>query len=200
MRNLFSVLTKTIDNLRTQLNDTQNELEQTTNKYLDLYDGVAEQSVENVEYNDNKRVLIDLFKSYGDYSAAQERSYSDMSPILKDYFETSKFDDNYGWLKPTGEFIPVEFGDHQKYAQTVITDNGWDNEYWDWHKMSGNLSHIEADYLVYEKGWVLMHNPAQGLANPTIGNKSLTKAQREFLFDYYSKRNKIDLANKYFLE
>lgn len=121
---LFSIFTNTINNLRTKLEDAQQELKETTNKYLDLFDGISSRSIDDVEYEDNKSVLIELFKSYGDYHAAKERSYNDMSPMLKDYFETSKFDDNYGWLKPTGEFIPVEFGDHLDFAKQVLV---WQN-------------------------------------------------------------------------
>lgn len=40
-----------------------------------------------------------------------------------------------------------------------------------------------------------------GMARPTISEtKPLTKAQREFLFDYYSKRARSDLADQYLEE
>ena len=51
------------------------------------------------------------------------------------------------------------------------------------------------DYLV-ERGWVLMHNISQGLAFPTRNPlKPYTKAQKEFLYDYYIERGKEAEAN-----
>ncbi|MFR5150272.1 MAG: hypothetical protein ACLTER_12575 [Ruminococcus sp.] len=41
-----------------------------------------------------------------------------------------------------------------------------------------------ADYLV-RRGWVLLHNPQQGIAIPTRDiTREYTKAQKEFLYDY----------------
>ena len=47
-------------------------------------------------------------------------------------------------------------------------------------------------------GRVLLDNPGLGLARPTSSDtRPMTKAQREFLFDYYTERNRPDLAKKY---
>lgn len=41
-----------------------------------------------------------------------------------------------------------------------------------------------------ERGWVLLHNPSRGIAFPTKNPvKEYTKAQREFLYDYYMERD-----------
>ncbi|MFR3947481.1 MAG: hypothetical protein ACLTZM_10595 [Ruminococcus sp.] len=46
-----------------------------------------------------------------------------------------------------------------------------------------------ADYLV-RRGWVLLHNPQQGIAIPTRDiTREYTKAQKEFLYDYYMERD-----------
>ncbi len=52
------------------------------------------------------------------------------------------------------------------------------------------------DYLA-ERGWVLLHNPSQGIAEPTRTlRRNYTKAQKEFLYDYYMERNKENKANE----
>ena len=52
-----------------------------------------------------------------------------------------------------------------------------------------------ADYLV-RRGWVLLHNPQQGIAIPTRDiTREYTKAQKEFLYDYYMERDCKKEAN-----
>ena len=51
------------------------------------------------------------------------------------------------------------------------------------------------DWLV-ERGWVLLHNPSRGIAFPTKNPvKEYTKAQKEFLYDYYMERDCKKEAN-----
>ena len=51
------------------------------------------------------------------------------------------------------------------------------------------------DYLI-RRGWVLLHNPSQGIAIPTRDfSREYTKAQKEFLYDYYMERNCKKEAN-----
>ena len=51
------------------------------------------------------------------------------------------------------------------------------------------------DWLV-ERGWILLHNPSQGIAFPTKNPvKRYTKAQQDFLYDYYMERGKEKEAN-----
>ena len=83
--------------------------------------------------------------------------------------------DDYGWLHPNGTFYPVDFGEHE--------------------------DHSYGDFLVYRKNFCLLDNPAQGLARVTCNPaKNRTKAQKEFLFDYYTKRNHPEIAKLYFDE
>mgnify|MGYP002508485444 CR=1 FL=1 len=52
------------------------------------------------------------------------------------------------------------------------------------------------DVLVFKLGWVLIDSPGQGLGHHTCNPaKEMTKAQKEFLFDYYTKRNRSKEAN-----
>lgn len=99
-------------------------------------------------------------------------------------------DDDYGWLAPDGTFYPVEFAEHQSWA---------------WKKLK-DLKAIEGHELntgrcgdkLVDMGWALLHNPGMGTAFVTSSDtKPLTKRQKEFLFDYYTKRNKHEKARAY---
>ena len=102
---------------------------------------------------------------------------------------------DYGWLEPSGTFHLVEWGEHEEWACEQVKLKNWFEE-WVLHGTSS--LHSFGDFLVYRRGWVLLHNPAHGLAIPTASDtKPLTKAQREFLFDYYTERDRPDMAKKY---
>jgi hypothetical protein len=68
-------------------------------------------------------------------------------------------------------------------------------------KWSENVScdsTYHTDYLIEALGFVLLHNPTQGLARVEISKtKNLTKKQKEFLFDYYTKRNEHEKAKEW---
>lgn len=52
-----------------------------------------------------------------------------------------------------------------------------------------------------EHGWILLHSPSQGIAVPTRNPlKRYTKAQQEFLYDYYMERGKEKEANAVYEE
>lgn len=52
------------------------------------------------------------------------------------------------------------------------------------------------DFLT-DRGWVLLHNPSQGIAIPTTSpGKRYTKAQKEFLYQYFIDRNCEKEANE----
>lgn len=94
----------------------------------------------------------------------------------------------YGWLEPDGTFHAVDFGDHFKWA--------WDKA----RELTGQryLSSDQADQTLFGLGWVLLHNPTMGTGRVQQGpDHLLTQEQREFLADYYMKRDKIEEAQKY---
>lgn len=66
-------------------------------------------------------------------------------------------------------------------------------------KESEEQKHIvNGDVLVYKLNWVLLDNPAQGVARVTRDiSKRLTKPQKEFLYDYYMKRNCVREAKEF---
>ena len=85
--------------------------------------------------------------------------------------------DPYGFFSPDGEFYPIEYGCHNEFAIKWCKEHGIraDDDY-------------PLDYLIQERGWVLMHNPGLGQPFPTMSEtKPLTKAQREAMYDYYVK-------------
>ena len=97
--------------------------------------------------------------------------------------------DDYGWLEPSGKFHEVPFGEHQGWAWKKALELGFSGEAFD-RGLGGDV--------LLEHGWVLLDNPGLGLARPTSSDtRPMTKAQREFLFDYYTERNRPDLAKKY---
>lgn len=106
--------------------------------------------------------------------------------------EREGFTDNYGWLAPDGTFTPVEWGEHQGWAFKKAKELGYVTTARDYSKGGDILT---------EHGWVLLHNPGLGIASVTRNERRhLTKAQREFLFDYYTDRGLNNLAKKYIEE
>ncbi len=100
----------------------------------------------------------------------------------------------YGFISLDGEFRPVEWGDHERYAGDYIrAHDGWE-------AVLKNDTDTGTDYLVLVKGWLLLHNPQQGKPILTSGDKPMTKAQRETLFDYYTKYGMKKEANALYEE
>lgn len=98
--------------------------------------------------------------------------------------------EDYGWLEPSGKFHAVEWGDHQKWAYEYLKSKVKKEEYLKLPRL------YEAGDVLTKEGWVLLHNPSQGIAIATKDSgKDYTKAQKEFLFDYYIERNCEKEAN-----
>lgn len=111
--------------------------------------------------------------------------------------------EDYGWLAPDGTFHEVEWGNHQEWANNYLKEHLSEEEQKaalieinvSGMTKSGTDIMGAADYLV-RRGWVLLHNPSQGIAIPTRNPmKRYTKAQKEFLYDYYMERGKEKEAN-----
>lgn len=111
--------------------------------------------------------------------------------------------EDYGWLEPDGTFHAVEWGNHQEWANDYLDKNLTQEERFA-AMVEINASGMvksspdvigAADYLV-RRGWVLLHNPQQGIAIPTRDiAREYTKAQKEFLYDYYMERDCKEEAN-----
>lgn len=116
--------------------------------------------------------------------------------------------EDYGWLAPDGTFYEVEWGNHQEWANNYLKEHLSEEEQKaalieinvSGMTKSGTDIMGAADYLV-RRGWVLLHNPSQGIAVPTRNPlKRYTKAQQEFLYDYYMERGKEKEANAVYEE
>lgn len=106
--------------------------------------------------------------------------------------------EDYGWLAPDGNFYGVEWGNHQEWAQNYIEEHFpevADDSEVDM-QVKCNVGLIGAGDWLVERGWILLHNPSQGIAFPTKNPvKRYTKAQQDFLYDYYMEREKEKEAN-----
>lgn len=132
---------------------------------------------------------------------------SETNPMLSSYLARmlDDTDDDYGWLAPDGTFYPVPWGEHSKWAQEYLeehfpyTDN--QNLYHDTTSDGSNRFLHDKDVLIYKLHWILLDNPAQGQAiivrDPAW---KLTTKQKDFLFDYLTKRNRHSEANQLYQE
>lgn len=100
----------------------------------------------------------------------------------------------YGFIAPDGTLYEVPWADHERFAGDYIrAHDGWES-------ILENDVHTGTDYLVLVKGWLLLHNPSQGKPILTQGDRPMTKAQRESLFDYYTKYGMKKEANALYEE
>ena len=101
----------------------------------------------------------------------------------------------WGWLSPTGEFTEGDFGEHEQVAYDIIRKKGWDEEFDSWERGTVRLGR---DFLAEVKGYVLLHNPTGQSYTIVSHEKPLTKAQKEFLYDYFMKEGDTIRANSFF--
>ena len=152
-------------------------------------------------YESDKEDIEDTYRSEFDESLFEDSQPKHENPILSkmldSFIENQKTgcSNDYGWLRPDGTFYPVDFGKHQEWAEMYIRNNMSNT---DWLNAGAadsvtGMFHNYGDYLI-NKGWVLLDNPALGLAHIT-NTKPFTKAQKEFLFDYWINRNQHERAN-----
>ena len=102
----------------------------------------------------------------------------------------------YGWLAPDGTFYPVEFAKHQTWSAKYIREL--------YRKRNTSIEELRkagsgdraGDWLV-NRGWVLIHNPSQQNVKITRDiSKVLTKAQKDFLYEWLYSHGKIEEANE----
>lgn len=109
--------------------------------------------------------------------------------------------EDYGWLEPDGTFHEVEWGEHQNWAEEYLKKK-YPNAAEDSNvvmQAKCNVGLIGAGDWLVERRWVLLHSPSQGIAIPTKNPiKGYTKAQKEFLYDYYMERDCKREANAVF--
>lgn len=134
----------------------------------------------------------------------------DDNGIIPNYIKTQNLDNyffrlknrdtesfyEYGFISPEGKFYAVEWGEHSEWANKYCEDNWTIDELM---KTNNKGKYIGADYLVYIKGWLLLHNAHQGEAKLEQG-KPMTKAQKETLYDYYINYGRDEEATKLYKE
>lgn len=165
------------------ISSLQEEFPISFQEYLDRYKEDFEESMLT------QQEMIELGIPFRDHSA------SAMSPMLSEFLErnTADYDtdNDYGWLEPNGTFHPVPWGEHYEWASDYIQEH-----YAEDHILTNDMINDPGDYLL-QRSWVLLHNPAQGIARTSIHpTKRYTKAQQDFLYGYYIDRNHPELANQ----
>ena len=108
----------------------------------------------------------------------------------KTKIEEKKVNEDYGWLAPNGTFYSVEFANHQAWASKYLLD-----EY-----RKGNIELLcdknPGDKLC-EMGFILIHNPhGYNFSVTRDKEKRITNNQRDFLINYFEKRNMEQWLNK----
>lgn len=109
-------------------------------------------------------------------------------------------DDDYGWLAPDGTYYPVKWGEHDEWAHNYCIEHypfdKYEHMYYKIDSNGNQRQYFNREFLIYVRHWVLLHSPGQGIAKPTHDPaRRMTKAQKEFLYDYYTKRGLNDEAN-----
>lgn len=128
---------------------------------------------------------------------ANQRNVDLLKPTpIKEYIGRMIADDEdtppYGFISPDGTFYPVDWCEHEEFAWRKIREKYEEEEAFS--EFTGK------DFLICQKGWLLLHNPSRGNPILTSGDKPMTKAQREFLFDYYTKYDMKKEANALYQE
>lgn len=126
-----------------------------------------------------------------------EETNEDREQARLDSFITRMMDEkeyttgDFVWLEPNGTFHEVEWGEHQDWANKYVEENYPDQ--------SEDI--FDAGGWLANRGWVLLHNPSQGIAFATGSLvRDMTKAQKEFLYDYYTERDCKKEANEVWKE
>lgn len=122
-----------------------------------------------------------------------------MDQSLKEYLERATDEgkaesEPYGFIDTNGEFHRVGWGEHGEWAETYIIASGLSDDFDD------SPYSYPTDYLIHEKGWLLLHSPSNGKPKLTAGVKPMTKAQREALYDYYINAGREEEANAIYRE
>lgn len=184
--NIGSTFTKLIK----KSEESEKKYNDLLNKYLFLCEKLPD--YQKREYNREYKEIYDEF-IFPNVIGENSMMNSMLDSFIKRH--TNDTEDDYGWLEPNGTFHPVEWGEHQAWADKWLQKNLPEDEYEKTYDL-----YMSGDYLI-EKGWVLLHNPAQGIAIPTKDEtKRYTKAQQDFLYQYYIDRDCHKEANSIYEE
>lgn len=89
-----------------------------------------------------------------------------------------KKEEEYGFISTSGKFYVGEWSTHAELARKIIKENDWvvDDIYG---------QNVAINYLIKDKGFVLVHNPAQIEDCFVVDNGNITEEQRVFLYQYF---------------
>ena len=195
----ISQLLKKIDNTYAEFLNAKTELQEMQQKISFLAENMSETKIKqiNTEYHTIYGKYL-----FTDYPANAGKVFG--SNMLDSFLSRAK--DNkehtyadYGWLEPDGTYHEVDWGEHSKWAAEYCTEHYPHKKYADmyWKDEYKTIPCYGGDLLVYKLHWVLLDSPSQGLAIPKYDIVTgLTKAQKEFLYDYYIERGRNKEANE----
>lgn len=213
----LSTISTLISDMAAEIEQLKNELHNAQIKFSYLAGQMEDYELSRVNseyYNETGEPLFSDIP-IPEY-AKSENQITGMSGMLESYLQQrnremqaiendEEPECDYGWLEPDGTWHPVEWGNHSGWAADWLEEHmpfeKYPKIYWHVDK-NGKRHHIvDGDVLVYSLGWILMDSPHWGLANPTKDpGRDMTKAQKEFLYDYYIKRDRHNEANALYNE
>lgn len=105
---------------------------------------------------------------------------------------------DYGWLSPSGNFTPVQFGQHEAFALEYVKKHTTPEERMELiRKYHSRMT----DWLIYTMHFVLLHNPSMGPAQITRDEfTTLTDAQQKFLYEYLERHGRHEDAKVFLNE
>jgi len=210
--------------------NTKKESNIISKKYCDLIDCLENWNEEFLDVSligDKyvKQILLDIERKYTvctKYKNEKKETINTGNSLVDSYIKAVKYDIKYGWLDPSGNFYEVEWGEHQiwPYYSILYNANIYDtfkekgkeynaidlsryyNDYVKYlEKFNGDPISEGADFLVNEKNWILVHSPSNGVPVITSNDSNrMTKAQKEFLFDYYMNIDEPKKASELYKE
>jgi hypothetical protein len=190
------LINETIINLKNELEDTQEKLEELRKKYCFICENLSETNRNQLQKDYQLTYNEKLFDKYV------------ITEDLQDFLDLRNSEDSeneYGWLEPNGEFHPVEWCKHGEWAREYLNEHypflEFPELYYKEESFNTRKHIVNGDVLIYKLNWVLIHNPQQGKGQITKNPLTrFTKEQKEFLYDYFMKRERKQEANSLYKE
>lgn len=203
---------------RTGIETAFRDLKEKAEKLEKQYKERNEQLAFLLEYLQEKmpytlKDLEDEFEYQYEYPLLSENSSEetvcgiDRNPLLDEFLEVQKSEDaeeEYGWLEPNGTWHCVPWGEHENWANDYLETHYPEEKHPELYVHTfphmGERKIEGGDVLTYKLGWICLDNPAQGRGRPKLIAKPMTKEQREYLYDYYTKRKRYAEAKALYEE
>lgn len=201
-----NIIFRTVERLKEEKDDLEEKYNRLQNDYLDLL-----QQLTYISENLSSTKLIRLRAEYdSEVTEGEKRLFEGILPdetftSIGPFFTSEKVKkvyptSDYGWLEPDGTFHDVPWGNHASFAREYCQEHfPLEHEYW--HDDSDKIIRLRNpdEILIDKLGWVLIHSPGQGKPfHESSETKNLTKAQVNFLYDFYMCRNMSREANELF--